>query len=102
MKSAFYYDPVLGLSVILDPRAIKNFSLDWGTERLAVGDSLVSSSWTLDPALTKVSQSIDTNAGITTVQISCAVPGNYVATNVVVTNQITDVWSFVVQVREVV
>jgi hypothetical protein len=103
VNSAFFYDPVLGLSVVLDPQAQKNFSLDWGTERLAPGDSLVSSTWQLDPALTLLAQSFTSNTNITTIKMalaSGAEPGNYQATNVVVTNQITDVWSFTVQVRE--
>jgi hypothetical protein len=105
MINAFFNDPVFGLSVLLDPRASKTFSLDWGTEWLDAGDAILTTTWNADTGMTIVGSSMVNN--ITTVELMCAVAGNYNVTNTVTTAGIagspgiTDARTFTVQVREV-
>lgn len=105
MINAFFQDPVLGLSVLLDPRASKTFSLDWGAEWLDAGDSVQTTIWSSDAGMIVGSSSMVAN--VTTVELSCSTPGNYSVTNTVTTAGVagapgvTDARTFTVQVREV-
>jgi hypothetical protein len=85
-----------------DPNEVKDYTLDWGTRRLAAdgSETISTSAWTVPSGITKDSDS-DTDT-TTTVWLSGGTAGvHYRLTNRVVTNQgRTYDWSITVQVAD--
>jgi hypothetical protein len=76
-----------------DPEEVKDYTLDWGTRRLAASETISTSTWTVPSGITKNSDTSDDTT--TTAWLSGGTPGvHYRLTNKVVTSQgRTYVWS---------
>lgn len=82
-----------------DPQAVLDYAMDW-TPWLAEGETIATSSWTVDAGITKDSDSKTTT--VATVWLSGGTAGvTYKLTNHITTNQgRTDERSFPVSVRQ--
>lgn len=85
---------------VKDPGAVLDYSFDWGEHWLAVGETISTSTWTVETGITADSNSHD--ATTTTVFLSGGTAGeNYQVTNHITTSQARqDERSLTIQVRQ--
>ena len=83
-----------------DPNDVKDYTLDWGARRLAEGETITTSTWTVPTGITSDDDSSTTTT--TTVWLSGGTAGeHYRITNHVVTSQGREWdWSITVLVAE--